>query len=110
MKEFGDDLDGRWRQSEGPIEIDRALVRDRSSAELIFRVRQDIPSSFRTTTSFGTLETSGFRVENGDFESRYGRDLTSTHRAFVPEVDIWEHDRPTRVFTAIARGFQAMRS
>lgn len=108
VKEFSGDLDGRWRQSEGPIEIDRSVVGDKSSAELTFRVRQEVPSSFRTTTSFDTIETSGFRVDNGDLESPHGWELTSTHGAFVPAVDIWEHDRPTRVFTTISKAFQAM--
>lgn len=110
VKEFGNDLDGRWRQSEGPIEIDRSVVGGKSSAKLTFRIRQDVPASFRMTASFDALETSGLRVENSDFESPHGWEPTSTHGAFVPEVEIWEHDRPGRVFAAVARGIRAMRS
>lgn len=105
---YNNDTDGRWRVGEGPIEIDPALLAGQRTAELTFRVRQEVASSFHTETSFDAVETSGFEVRNGDFESPAGWRLESTHGAFIPSVEIWTDDRPARVFDEVAKGFGAV--
>lgn len=105
---YNNDRDGRWRMSQGPIEIDPAILAGSRTAELTFRVRQEVPSSFHTETSFDAIQTSGFTVRNGDFESAAGWRTESTHGAFIPDVEIWTADRPARVFDAVAQGFAAI--
>src|SRR5690625_1573993 len=105
---YNNDRDGRWRKSEGPIEIDRSLFDGKETADLTFRVRQEVPSSFHTATSFDAVESSGFDVENGDFEESRGWEFESTHGAFVPGLDIWEADRPTQVFRTVSAAFRNM--
>lgn len=106
---YKNDKNGRWRKSEGPLEIDRSVFDGKTTAELTFRVRQEEPSSFHTTTSFDSLEVSGLQVENADFEEYDGWRFEATHAAFVPGLDIWEADRPTQVFRAVADGFTSMK-
>lgn len=104
---YRNDKNGRWRKSEGPLEIDKSVFKGKKTAELTFRVRQEVPSSFHTTTSFDSLEVSGLEVENVDFEKYDGWEFEKTHAAFVPGLDIWQEDRPTRVFDEVSAGFKA---
>lgn len=105
---YKNDKNGRWRKSEGPLEIDKSVFEGKKTAELTFRVRQEVPSSFHTTTSFDSLEVSGLEVENADFEEYDGWEFEKTHAAFIPGLDIWQADRPTRVFNEVAAGFKAI--
>src|SRR5699024_2980250 len=57
-------------------------------------------------TSFDTIEASGFEVQNAGFESLDHWELESTHNAFIPEIVIWQEDRPTQVFNDVAAAFQ----
>src|SRR5699024_4035680 len=97
---------GRWRQSEGPLEIEPERFDGETTATLTFRVRQEVSASVHTETSFDTLEASGFEVQNAGFESLDHWELESTHNAFIPEIVIWQEDRPTQVFNEVAAAFQ----
>lgn len=108
VKSYSGDRDGRWRQSEGPIEIDRSLFDANNTATLTFRVRQEVSASVHTETSFDNVQASGLQMVNGDFESPGDWELESTYGAFIPRVEIWQADRPTRVFNTVAKGFQTL--
>src|SRR5699024_6184704 len=97
---------GRWRQSEGPLEIEPERFDGETTATLTFRVRQEVSASVHTETSFDTIEASGFEVQNAGFESLDHWELESTHNAFIPEIVIWQEDRPTQVFNEVAAAFQ----
>src|SRR5699024_3900271 len=45
-------------------------------------------------------------VQNAGFESLDHWELESTHNAFIPEIVIWQEDRPTQVFNEVAAAFQ----
>lgn len=106
-KKYGGKLNDRWRQSEGPIEIDRSLLRGKRKAKLTFRIKQqEEAESFRSETSFDNMESSGFRVRNSGFETHRKWKMKSTDGTFVPLVDVWHADNPSRVFKVIAKGFR----
>ncbi len=101
------DKAGRWRSSEGPLEIDPAIFEGKTTATLTFRLRQAEPASVHTETSVDNIQASGFEVINPGFEDPEGWEMDWTHNALIPEVDIWHADGPTRVFNVVAEKFGA---
>ena len=95
----------RWTQIQGAVPIDKSYLRGKSSARLTIRMYQAQQNTFRSTTSFDTLQSSGFGVANSGFERDSRWRLKSTDASMVPAVDHYDAQLPTHVFDAVSRAY-----
>lgn len=94
-----------WADVNGPIVIDQSILHGKSTATLTFRLYESQAASYRSTTAFDTVQTSGFQAENGGFETSADWTMQSTADNMIPAIDIYDPNLPTHVFEAVATAF-----
>lgn len=94
-----------WAEVNGPVVIDPSLLHGKTTATLTFRLYESQAASYRSTTAFDTVQTSGFQVENGGFETQADWTMQSTADNLIPAIDIYDPNLPTHVFEAVAGAF-----
>jgi hypothetical protein len=94
-----------WADVDGPIVIDPSILHGKTTATLTFRLQESQAASYRSTTAFDTVQTSGFQVENGGFETQADWTMQSTVDNMIPAIDIYDPNLPTHVFDSVAAAF-----
>lgn len=94
-----------WQQGstiQGPIDLTERL-RGKASAKLAFRLCEKAGgSNFPIDVGFDFIETIGFDVADAGFEEGTPWTLSQSHGLPMAAIDIWVHDRPRRIFEAVA--------
>ncbi|HEX3816388.1 MAG TPA: hypothetical protein VHX59_26395 [Mycobacteriales bacterium] len=100
-----------WQQGstiQGPVDLTPQL-RGKSSAKLAFRLyEQTGGANFPIDVGFDNIETIGFDVREPGFEDPVPWTLSNSgHGLPLAAVDIWIHNRPQRIFEAVAAEYEA---
>ena len=97
-----------WQQGstiQGPVDLTPQL-RGKSSAKLAFRLYEKTGgSNFPIDVGFDNLETIGFDLYDTGFEDGGAWVLSQSHGLPLAAIDIWVHDRPRRIFEAVAHEY-----
>jgi hypothetical protein len=97
-----------WIQGEGlqgPVDVTRYL-RGKTTATLRFRLRAYADTQpVNINVGIDHLETIGFTIENPDFDTTDGWDMSATGPLPPPAVEIFAPDRPARILAAVREQF-----
>lgn len=98
-----------WIQGEGlqgPVDVTRWL-RGKTTATLAFRLRAYAETTpVNLNVGIDQLESIGFTIDNPDFETADGWELTATGTIPPPAIEIFAPDRPARILAAVREQFQ----
>lgn len=87
------------------VDLTTAL-RGKTSATLTLRLLDKTSLSLWTGVVIDDISSTGFRVENGGFESRGGWKLTKNNEVILPSIDHYADFFPRNALTAAATAFR----
>ena len=91
---------------QGPVDLTRVL-KGKPTAKLTFRLRSTKTGGKPPIdVSFDRLSAIGFRLQDPGFETGHGWTTSDSGRALLSAFDLYDPQRPKRVFEAIAEAYR----